>query len=43
MGLKKIHHASENVGHAVTQLVEALRCKPEVREFNSRLCHWNIS
>jgi hypothetical protein len=29
-------------GHAVTQLVEALRYKPEVRGFDSR-CHWNFS
>ena len=29
--------------HAVVQLVEALRYKPEGRGFNSRLCHWNIS
>jgi hypothetical protein len=26
-------------GHAVAQLVEALRYKPERREFNSRWCH----
>ena len=30
-------------GHkAVTQLVEALRYKPEGRGFNSRWCHWNF-
>jgi len=28
--------------HAVTQLVEALRYKPEGRGFNSRWCHWNF-
>ena len=28
------------MGHAVAQLVEALRYKPEGREFNSRWCHW---
>jgi hypothetical protein len=31
------------VGHAVVQLVEALRYKPEGRGFDSRWCHWNIS
>ena len=25
------------------QLVEALRYKPEVREFDSRWCHWDFS
>jgi hypothetical protein len=30
-------------GHAVVQLVEALRYKPERREFDSRWCHWNFS
>jgi hypothetical protein len=29
-------------GHAVAQLVEALRYKPEGRGFDSRLCHWNF-
>jgi hypothetical protein len=34
----------ENVrGHAVAQLVEALRYKPEGRGFDSRWCHWNLS
>jgi hypothetical protein len=28
---------------AVTQLVEALRCKPEVREFDSGWGYWNFS
>jgi hypothetical protein len=28
--------------HAVTQLVEALRYKPESRGFDSRWCHWNF-
>jgi hypothetical protein len=27
-------------GHAVAQLVETLRYKPEGRRFDSRLCHW---
>jgi hypothetical protein len=30
-------------GHAMVQLVEALRYKPEVRGFDSRWCHWNFS
>jgi hypothetical protein len=30
-------------GHAVAQLFEALRYKPEGRGFNSRWCHWNFS
>ena len=29
--------------HAVTQLVEALRYKPEGRGFDFRWCHWNFS
>jgi len=33
----------DSVGHAVAQLVEALRCKPECRGFDSRWCHWNFS
>jgi hypothetical protein len=31
------------LGHAVAQLVEALRYKPEDRGFDSRLFHWNFS
>jgi hypothetical protein len=27
----------------VVQLVEALRHKPEGRDFDSRMCHWNSS
>ena len=30
-------------GHAVAQLVEALRYKPENRGIDSRWCHWNFS
>jgi len=30
-------------GHAVAQLVEALRYKPEDRGLDSRWCHWNFS
>jgi hypothetical protein len=30
-------------GHAVAQLVGALRYKPDVCGFDSRWCHWNIS
>jgi hypothetical protein len=29
--------------HAVVQLAEALRYKPEIPGFDSRWCHWNIS
>ena len=32
-----------NHKHAVAQLVEALRYKPEGRGFDSRWCHWNFS
>jgi hypothetical protein len=32
-----------NWGHAVAQLVEALRYKSEGRGFDSRWCHWNFS
>jgi hypothetical protein len=31
------------MGHAVTQLVEALRYKPEGCGFDSQWCHWNFS
>jgi len=31
------------MGHAVAQLVEALRYKPEGRGFDSRRCHYNFS
>ena len=31
------------LGHAVVQLVEALRYKSEGRGFDSRWCHWNFS
>jgi hypothetical protein len=31
------------MGHAVAQLVEALRYKPEGRGFDFRWCHWNFS
>ena len=30
-------------GHAVAQLVEALRYKLEGRGFDSQWCHWNFS
>ena len=30
------------LGHAVAQLVEALRYKPEGRGFDSRWCLWNF-
>jgi hypothetical protein len=31
------------MGHAVEQLVEALRYKSEGRGFDPRWCHWNFS
>jgi hypothetical protein len=31
------------VGHAVAQLVGALRYNPEGRGFDSLWCHWNVS
>jgi hypothetical protein len=31
------------MGHAVAQLVEALRYKPERSGFDSQWCHWNFS
>jgi len=34
---------STTTGHAVAQLVEALRYKPEGRGFDARWCHWNFS
>jgi hypothetical protein len=38
-GFGEIHYLS---GHAVAQLVEALRYKPEGRGIDSRWCHWNF-
>jgi hypothetical protein len=35
--------SSNESGHAVAQLVEALRYKPKNRGFDSRWCHWNFS
>jgi len=29
-------------GHAVAQLVEAVRYEPEGRGIDSRWCHWNV-
>jgi len=29
--------------HPVAQSLEALRCKPEARRFDSRRCHWYFS
>ena len=37
------HYNIHSVGHAVAQLVETLRYKPEGRGFDSRWCHWNFS
>ena len=38
-----IESHAHSLGHAVAQLVEALRHKPEGRGFDSRWCHWNFS
>jgi hypothetical protein len=38
-----LHYRTECVGHAVTQLVEELRYKPEGRRFDSQWCHWKFS
>ena len=41
---KSLCHVLRNRrGHAVAQLVEALRYKSEGRGFDSRWCHWNFS
>ena len=38
------HHSTiEHRGHAVAQLVEALRYKSEGHGFDSRWCQWNFS
>jgi hypothetical protein len=31
------------MGHAVAQLIEALRYEPEGRGLDSQWCHWNFS
>jgi hypothetical protein len=41
--IKNVYWSSGKVGHAVAQLVEALRHKPEGRGFDSRWHHWNFS
>ena len=33
---------SNDWGHTVVQLVEALDYKPEGHRFNSRWCHWDF-
>jgi len=43
MKLEYVTILQSNWGHAVAQLVEALRYKPEGRGFDSRWCHWNFS
>jgi hypothetical protein len=35
-------YTSLSLGHAVAQLVDVLRYKPEVRGFDSRWCYWNF-
>jgi hypothetical protein len=39
----KIRNLAQKEGHAVAQLVEALRYKPEGRGVDSRWFHWNFS
>jgi hypothetical protein len=44
--LDKLHFSevyNSSQEHALAQLVEALRYKPEGRRFNSRWCYWNFS
>jgi hypothetical protein len=38
----KVFTCSYKYGPAIAQLVEALRYKPEGREFHSRWCHWKF-
>jgi hypothetical protein len=40
--LIKVQYPYHFGGHAVEQLVEALRNKPEGRGFDSRWCHWKF-
>ena len=39
---KLIHASLFPSGHAVAQLVEAMRYKPQDRGFDSRCCHWKF-
>jgi hypothetical protein len=39
----KICQLLHEMGHAVAQLVEAMRYKPKGRGFDSRWCHWKFS
>jgi hypothetical protein len=41
--VQKMFMFFETLGHAVAQLVEALRYKPKGRGFDSRCCNWNFS
>ena len=44
LGRSRNFYTSSSIwGHAVAQLVEALRYKPEGRGFDSRWYHWNFS
>jgi hypothetical protein len=43
MPLRYKEEKLEYGGHAVAQLVEALRYKPEGRGLDSRWCHWIFS
>ena len=42
-GRREYPRHNQGTGYAVTQLVEALRYKPEVRGFDFRWCQWNFS
>jgi hypothetical protein len=42
-GRREYPRHNQGTGHAVTQLFEALRYKPEVCGFDSRWCQWNFS
>ena len=43
--LQQVYSVRYNMsaGHAVAQLNEALRYKPEGGGFDSRRCHWNFA
>jgi hypothetical protein len=41
-GVKYNPHSFKILGHAVAQLVQSRRYKPEGRGFDSRRCHWNF-
>jgi hypothetical protein len=41
--MQKQYEAAISSGHAVAQLLEALRYEPEGRGFGFRWFHWNLS